>query len=154
MIKTIAQATADVLGLPRPALYGGTRCQQIVRARHIAWYVANRCYGYSLSRIGFRFRRDHTTVLHGVRLIERRLPADAELGETIARIRAAIEHRVATRPVQPTPVASGQPECAPPAEANKLVCTAPRSWWQEQNDRFVAAMRRAHPEREVELRHG
>ncbi|HXF55659.1 MAG TPA: helix-turn-helix domain-containing protein [Hyphomicrobiaceae bacterium] len=151
-IRRIAEVTADLLGLERASLCGDTRCQQIVRARHIAWYVANRCYGHSLARIGQRFRRHHTTVMHGVRLIEARLRTDAELQQAVASIRAALDQHTITRPVCPAPSA-GLPECAPPAEANKLVRKAQRDWWQEQNDRFVAAMRQAHPEREIALRH-
>ena len=54
-------------------------------------YLARLLTGRSLSELGTYFgRRDHTTVLHSVRLIESRLRADPTTKRAIAEIRKLI----------------------------------------------------------------
>ena len=63
----------------------------MVRARQIAMYMAKVLTARSLPEIGRRFGgRDHTTVLHAVRKIERLVGTDLVLREQIERIKEAI----------------------------------------------------------------
>jgi chromosomal replication initiator protein len=53
-------------------LVGQSRRSALVRPRHIAMWIARRATNQSLPQIGRAFGgRDHTTVLHAVRRIER-----------------------------------------------------------------------------------
>lgn len=65
---------------------------KIVKARQIAMFIAKKMTSQSLPEIGRRFgRRDHTTVLHAVRKIERLEAQDAALSELINRIKTKVE---------------------------------------------------------------
>lgn len=41
-----------------------------VQARHAVWYVAHTHMGYSFSLLGELYKRDHSTIMHGVRKFE------------------------------------------------------------------------------------
>jgi chromosomal replication initiation ATPase DnaA len=62
---------ADILGRDRRPL--------IAAARHEAIWRVRRVTGWSLPRLGRFFKRDHTTVLHSVREMEKRSAHDPEL---------------------------------------------------------------------------
>jgi hypothetical protein len=62
---------ADILGRDRRPL--------IAAARHEAIWRVRRVTGWSLPRLGRFFNRDHTTVLHSVREMEKRLAHGPEL---------------------------------------------------------------------------
>lgn len=67
------------------------RTKVVVRARQIAMYLAKTLTGQSLPEIGRRFGgRDHTTVLHAVRKIERLVGIEPGLADQIERIKAII----------------------------------------------------------------
>ena len=63
--------SADILGRDRRPL--------IAAARHEAIWRVRRVTGWSLPRLGRFFDRDHTTVLHSVREMEKRSANDPEL---------------------------------------------------------------------------
>lgn len=76
--RTWQQITADVLeafdGVTMAELIGPTRTRAIVAARHMAWYQIRAQLGLSLPQIAMRFgNRDHTTVLSGIRVVEKKL---------------------------------------------------------------------------------
>ncbi|ALN73546.1 helix-turn-helix domain-containing protein [Aureimonas sp. AU20] len=55
--------------MPMQALLGPSRAQSVVIARYEAIYeVARRCSWMSLSEIGRLFDRDHTTIIHALRV--------------------------------------------------------------------------------------
>jgi len=67
------------------------RSAPIILPRQVAMYLCKKTTTYSLPRIGGRFGgRDHTTVLHAVRKIERLLPIDPELAVTVAYLEAQL----------------------------------------------------------------
>ena len=65
-ILEIAEEVSDATGIPMAVLVGENRAKHIAHARQLAYYIAHR-EGFTLPEIGRVFRRDHTTVLHGVR---------------------------------------------------------------------------------------
>ena len=68
------------------------RTDDVVRARHIAMYLTKKLTALSFPQIGNRLGdRDHTTVLFGVRKMERLIKTDSELAKTIADIEARIK---------------------------------------------------------------
>jgi chromosomal replication initiator protein len=67
---------ADVLSSRRTAI--------VVRPRHVAMYLAKSLTSNSLPEIGRRFGgRDHTTVMHAVRKIERTCADDPALRDEL-----------------------------------------------------------------------
>ncbi|MGO4741057.1 helix-turn-helix domain-containing protein [Bosea sp. 2KB_26] len=72
----IIAAVASETGIAIDALKGEQRVARIARARQLAiWRVADETE-LSLSEIGRLFHRDHTTVLHAIRVTNQRRGAD------------------------------------------------------------------------------
>lgn len=65
--STIAAGVAAKHGVTLAMLMGESRVKHIVAARHEAWWLVWRTTGMSYPRIGAIFRRDHTTIMHGVK---------------------------------------------------------------------------------------
>lgn len=80
----IAAAWGDV---PTEAIYSTDRSKHVVAARHVAMWLL-RDAGMSLPAIGATLGRDHTSVLYGVRRVERD-------GELLAVARGLVEKRSA-----------------------------------------------------------
>jgi chromosomal replication initiator protein len=93
-IAQVQDATCDVLRVSRADLNSPRRAANLVRARQIAIYVARDKTGATLAEIARAFERDHSTVLHSIRSIEKRL----EPGSDIHRAIEAVHGRLQTRP--------------------------------------------------------
>jgi chromosomal replication initiator protein len=90
-IEDIQRATALQFGLTKTDLLSHRRTKQIVGPRQIAMYLAKVMTVRSLPDIGRRFGgRDHTTVLHAVRKIEKELQTDASLQKVVEALKSAI----------------------------------------------------------------
>jgi len=90
-LENIIRAVAAEFGVDRVALMSARRTADIILPRHITFYLARHLTVMSLPAIGrFVGKRDHTTVLHSVRKIERELASDADLQERIDRIKKAL----------------------------------------------------------------
>lgn len=63
------RAAATYYGLHPATLAQSSREMRVVRARHLAMYVARVASGQSYPSIARNFDRDHTTVLFGVRKV-------------------------------------------------------------------------------------
>jgi chromosomal replication initiation ATPase DnaA len=66
---------AEAFGFTLDALRGIDRSGPIVRARQEAMHEA-RQRGYSYPEIGAQLRRNHSTIMHGVRAVEQRREAE------------------------------------------------------------------------------
>lgn len=83
-IDDILRVTAKHFNVTRADILSQRRTANVVKPRQIAMYLAKVLTLRSLPEIGRRFGgRDHTTVLHAVRKIERLLPTDRALAEEI-----------------------------------------------------------------------
>ena len=90
-IKDIIKATAAEMGVSVNEIMSTRRQRSIVIARHVGMYVAKTITNRSLPEIGRRFGgRDHTTVLHAVRTMERRMIENPELGEKVRKLIAQL----------------------------------------------------------------
>lgn len=90
-IEDIQRATALQFGLTKTDLLSHRRTKQIVGPRQIAMYLAKVMTVRSLPDIGRRFGgRDHTTVLHAVRKIEKELQTDASLQKVVEGLKSTI----------------------------------------------------------------
>ncbi len=90
-IRRVIGATARQHGLTAADLVGPSRCRQVSHARGLAMYLARSLTAQSLQSIGSAFGgRDHTTVLHGIRVTELRRSLDAGLAGDIDRLVATL----------------------------------------------------------------
>jgi chromosomal replication initiator protein len=78
-------------------LVSAKRTPAITRGRHLAMYLARELTDLSLAQIAGAFNRDHTTVMHALRSVEKRLEVGSETSETLHRARDAV-HRSSTSP--------------------------------------------------------
>lgn len=90
-IMTIAREVARFRGVALKDLLSDRRDREIVRPRQEAMYCAKALTPASLPAIGRRLGgRDHTTVLHSVRITEARIAEEAGYGDQIEAMLAAI----------------------------------------------------------------
>jgi chromosomal replication initiation ATPase DnaA len=80
-IHEIISEVAKRHGVTPIAIISDRRNTKLVAARHEAMWRARNETTYSLPRIGRAFRRDHTTVLHGVAKHEKRIAANSSSGD-------------------------------------------------------------------------
>ena len=79
-VASIAKAVGRRLGVKLNELRGATRQSKVVRARSLAILLSRRMTALSLQHIGEYFGgRDHSTVLHSCRKIDKLLQSDSEL---------------------------------------------------------------------------
>lgn len=90
-IATIARETTKFYGATLMDMYSARRTANIVRPRQIAMYLAKTMTLKSLPEIGRQFGgRDHTTILHAVRKIERLVCVDERLADEIEVLKLRI----------------------------------------------------------------
>jgi chromosomal replication initiation ATPase DnaA len=71
-IEAIAAEEAERAGITLAQILGAQRSQKYVQPRHIAMWRASRETRSSLSEIARAYDRDHTSVIHAIRLVESR----------------------------------------------------------------------------------
>lgn len=144
-IRAIQEVVAAYYRLPLIEMWSDRRAREVARPRQVAIYLAKELTPHSLPEIGRRFGdRDHTTVIHAVRQIEKLCLTDAQLNADVRVLRIwlqrehsralvagahpaeeAVQHRQAA---QTTPVQAAEP----------TVRTTPVVWplpFEEQLDR-------------------
>jgi hypothetical protein len=89
-VRRIQCAVSEAYGISLGELLGVDRKARLVRPRHVAMYLSRALTQLSVPDIGRRFRRDHSTVLHAVRSIERQCQDDIELMRTINTIKGSL----------------------------------------------------------------
>jgi chromosomal replication initiator protein len=89
-VGAIQEAVASVLGVPRADLVSPRRTPRIARARQLAMYLARELTPLSLSQIAREFDRDHSTVLHAIRAVSKRLEPGSEESQAIHKVRSTL----------------------------------------------------------------
>ncbi len=90
-VTYIAQVTAHHFGMACGLLLSSDRHKEVVRPRQIAMFLA-RATGKKMPEIGRRIGgRDHTTVLHGVQVIEELVKTDWTVAWDVASIEIKLE---------------------------------------------------------------
>jgi chromosomal replication initiator protein len=88
-VRRVLEATAAHFGTTVEALRSPARTQPLSRRRQVAMHVARKVTGRSLPFIARHIgRKDHSTILHGVRRVKTRI--DAGDGETVAAVNAIV----------------------------------------------------------------
>lgn len=90
-IDVIKRATAAHFQIPLAEMTSARRGKQVARPRQVAMYLCKHNTSRNLSEIGRRFGgRDHTTVLHAIRQIERLRAEDPDLDADIKSLEARL----------------------------------------------------------------
>jgi len=85
--KQIIESVAQVCAVAAADLQGNGRNRIVSQARQMAMYLLRQHTSLSLGRIGQCFgRKDHTTVLYGIRRIRKALGNDPELAQQMAKV--------------------------------------------------------------------
>lgn len=90
-IDEIQKAVAEKYNIKVSDMYSGRRVRSIARPRQIAMYLAKILTARSLSEIGKKFGgKDHTTVMHAVKTVEKIIKEDLELQEDVDLLKRAL----------------------------------------------------------------
>lgn len=91
LMPRILKASAAVMGVPFELVNSDARTKRAVYARFIAMFIAHTYYNMSKSLIGRRIKdRDHTTVVHGIRRVEKMMAADPVFAAKVNEVRSVI----------------------------------------------------------------
>ena len=93
-VEEIQDRVAAHFRINRGEMMSTRRARAVARPRQIAMYLAKTMTPRSLPDIGRRFERDHTTVLHAVRTVERLRGEDAELDADLRRLSRELDAAV------------------------------------------------------------
>lgn len=90
-LSWIIEATARCFELSVEDILGMSREELVCRPRQVAMYLARDLTTHSTTEVARTLgRSDHTTVLHGVDVIKRRMAMEPELAEKVGTIRQII----------------------------------------------------------------
>ncbi len=91
-IDEIQKRVSDHFKIRQAEMVSARRARAVARPRQIAMYLAKQLTPRSLPEIGRRFGgRDHTTVIHAVKQIERLRAADSEIDADVRTLMRALE---------------------------------------------------------------
>lgn len=89
--QDIIQSVSNHFHLKQSAIKGGRRNKELVRARHIAMYLLRQELNSSLEEIGQWFGgRDHTSVIHAVKKIEKEILVDETIAQDISALKMSL----------------------------------------------------------------
>lgn len=91
--EIIIEETAKYYSMEPAAITGSSRVKEIVQARQVSIYLIRSITSLSLPEIGKVFNQHHTTVMHSLEKVEKRMKEDRELSEIIRDIRSNINSR-------------------------------------------------------------
>ncbi len=103
-VSAIQEAVCSVLGVSRQDLLSPRRTAPISRARHVAMYLARDLTSLSLAQIAREFDRDHSTVLHAVRIVSSRLDNGSETSTVLHRARQLLTTNASAPETEPRSV--------------------------------------------------
>ena len=85
------EIVAEYYGLKPEDLTGSSRRREVATPRHIAMFLTRELVDMSLPQIGFAFGgRDHTTVLHGCKTIDKSIQSSDSVAKVVDDIRRMI----------------------------------------------------------------
>lgn len=94
-LRMIVEQVASFYGVTLVDLYSQRRSLNIVRPRQVAMWLCRRLTLRSLPQIGHVIGdRDHTTVLHGCRTIDRLIQSDGRLADEIHVLKLRIAQKL------------------------------------------------------------
>ena len=70
-VETVERAVSSVSGVPIFDMMSKKRTPECSRARMVVWYIVNQMLCYPSTYLARRYDKDHTTILHGIKVIKR-----------------------------------------------------------------------------------
>lgn len=93
-VEDIQQTVCNYFDIKRNDLLGVSRAKKFCEPRHIAQYLARKMTSLSLPDIGQRFGgRDHTSVLHACKRIERNMEKDPNLANLVNHLTKQLKEK-------------------------------------------------------------
>jgi chromosomal replication initiator protein len=90
-IPTIIEAVADFFGVKMVDMQSKRRQRSVALPRQLCMYLARRNTRFSLEEIGGYFGgRDHTTVMHAVKIVQQRCTTDTEFGQQVQSLESRL----------------------------------------------------------------
>lgn len=90
-VEAIKSTVCDRYNVRPAEMDSPRRARSVARPRQVAMYLAKQLTSLSLPDIGRKFGRDHSTVLYGVRKIEKLMEEDKALEEEVEALRRKLE---------------------------------------------------------------
>ena len=91
-MEDIVRKVSDVSKVPENEIIGKSRKMELVEARQISMYLCRNIMGTSLNNIGVYFGgRDHTTVMHAVKTINKKRRTDFRLKKKVESLKQELE---------------------------------------------------------------
>ena len=100
-LANVSGHVARAFRLPLEELQSRSREQRITFARQLAMFVCREITGAPFGLIGRHFNRDHSTVVHAHRLIERRLAREPRFRLLIEKLERQITGTAPASPARP-----------------------------------------------------
>lgn len=89
--EMIVEATAEYYKINPDVIFSQSRLRDVVDARQVIMYLGQKLTSLSLTAIGNKLNRKHTTVLHGINTIKDRLPFAKDLASAIGSIETELK---------------------------------------------------------------
>jgi len=86
----IIKLCAERFGFSVGEILSGRRRRPLTRARQAAMWICHEVTARSFPELGRAFRRDHTTIMHGIRLVPQHMAADPEWREKVMSVLAEV----------------------------------------------------------------
>jgi len=66
IVDQVLDIVCEYFGVEKEGIISSKRTHNLVMARHICFFILRNRFNLTLSEIGLIFRRDHTTIMHGI----------------------------------------------------------------------------------------
>ncbi len=94
-IDHVIQYVSREMKVSERQLLSKSRIMEIAHARQVAMYLSREFTNSSLINIGYHLgRRDHTTVIHACRTIEKKMKKDPDFARRIERMRGELDPKI------------------------------------------------------------
>lgn len=88
--EKIIRLVAKHYGVGRDHIMSLCRQGNLPVARHVAMYIARQLTGQTYPQLGRIFARDHSSVIHAIKKVERSMTSDQQFANEVATLTAAI----------------------------------------------------------------
>jgi len=95
-VEDVVRRVSEVSNVPEKEIVGKSRRMEIAEARQISMYLCRNIIGTSLSNIGVYFGgRDHTTVMHAVKTIDKKQEKIERVGKMVHTLKQEMSPTIA-----------------------------------------------------------
>lgn len=91
-IEDVVKKVSEICNISETEIVGKSRKMEVVEARHLSMYMSRKLIGSSLSNIGVFFGgRDHSTVVHAVKIVDKNLLTKKRTKEQVKLIKQELD---------------------------------------------------------------